>query len=492
MKNIAILISSLRSGGAERMAGLLSVFLSKQYNVYLFIGDSSNIVYDYGGVLVDYSINGRENLHATIRQLKRKYEIDCSVSFDYAQNLINLMTKNDECVIISQRVSFCEMKPYPYRIATKIKRWYGLADKIVSLSYGVTEELVTKFNIDINNITTIYNFIDKKSILLRAEEGLPNQIYSFIGKSKVILNVGRLNPQKNHKKLLVQFSKICNIYDVKLIILGSGYMEEELKNFADEIGISSKVLFVPYCNNPFPYYKLASIFVLSSDYEGYGNVIIEAMINHKPCVCVDCLSGPREILSGNSDYSTTINGYQICERGILVEKADTDTTGHTSHLADAITILLNDKELSNKIIVSSDRYMHEYDNKKILEQWIDAIETTSVNKLPSPLYMYPELQKFNKAIVYGTGFFGQLTMKQLLSMNRKFDMLCFAVSSKNRVESSEVMGCPVFDLTELLEQKDDAIVFVGISDTSGEEDVINNLINYGFTFTFPDFEIDYY
>ena len=159
MKNIAILVSSLKSGGAERIAGLLSVYLSKKYNVYLFTGDSKDIVYDYGGTLIDYSVYGFENIYTSIRKLKKEYGIDCAVSFDYAMNLVNIITKESESVIISHRCVHGEMKPYPFRMATKIKRWYGYADRIVSLSYGASADLVESFGVKEDKITTIYNFL---------------------------------------------------------------------------------------------------------------------------------------------------------------------------------------------------------------------------------------------------------------------------------------------------------------------------------------------
>lgn len=492
MKNIAIIVASLKSGGAERIAGLLSIYLSRTYQVYIFIGDKTEIVYDYKGILVDCSVNGVENIFTTVKEKKKEYKINYAISFDYAMNLVNTMTKTEEGVIISHRCAVGKIVPYPYRMATKIRRWYGYADKIVSLSFGAKEDLIKNFDIDSNKISTIYNFIDKDNIRNKANDELPEKVQKFIGTSKLILNVGRLTEQKNQKKLLMQFLWVSNEYDVKCIILGSGPLEKELKDLALALGIDSKVLFLPYCSNPFPYYKKAFMFVLSSNYEGFGNVIIESMLNETPCVCVDCFAGPRELIKGSRDYSCNIQKFEVCERGILVENADTDSDGRTTYLGDAMKVYLKDRKLCEKIVDRCNIYMRQYNNEMLATQWINTIETTEIG-VRKRLFEYPELQSVRKVIVYGTGVFGRLTMKQLAMFDGKIDELCFAISNKKQYPASDVMGYHVYEITELQKYKDDAIVFIGVSDIyGGEQEVISNLIKYGFRFTFPDFLTNYY
>lgn len=485
MKNIAILSYSLTAGGAERIAGLLSKHLSEKYNVYLFLHDSSVITYDYGGTIVDLSANGEENVEQTLRECKQKYKIDCSISFLIVMNCLNIRTKMGESVIISNRCSFGEIVPYPYSNANRIKTWYNDADKIVSCAYGAQYDLIHNFGIDSSIITTIYNFIDKNKILANSEEPLRDDVYSFVGKSKVILNVGRLDEQKNQCKLLVQFAKLIKEeYDVKLIILGSGYMENTLKALAKELGISDKVLFETYCKNPFPYYKMADIMAFSTDYEGLPNVVLEAMTLGLPVVSVDCLSGPLELIKGCHDYSVRTEKVEVCERGVLVQQAYTDRIGETSYLAEGMKKLLDDDEVCRKISINQQKFMESYDNSKIFDSWIEVIENTYPGKKVENKRILSELDNVKKVIIYGAGVYGKTIMRYILSQNISYDLLCFAVTDKKNAPES-IYDIPVYQLDELLVHKEDAVVVLGVS-TKFEKEMGKNLDKYGFNYIYSN------
>lgn len=485
MKNIAILSYSLTAGGAERIAGLLSKHLSKRYNVYLFLHDCSVITYDYGGTIVDLSVNGEENVEKTLRECKEKYKIDCAISFLIIMNCLNVRTRRGESIILSNRCSFGEVVPYPYGDSNRIKTWYNEADRIVSCAHGAKYDLVHNFEINPDIITPIYNFIDKGKILANSEATLEEDIYSFVGKSRVILNVGRLDEQKNQCKLLVQFSKLIKEgYDLKLIILGSGYMEDALKKLADELKISDKVRFETYCKNPFPYYKLADIMAFSTDYEGLPNVVLEAMTLGLPVVSVDCLSGPLELIKGSNDYSVRTKGVEVCERGILVQQTDSDRTGETSYLAEGVKILLEDEELCKQISKSQKSYMEKYDNDNILESWIDVIETTQPRKVKTDKHLLNDLDHAKKVIIYGAGIYGKTIMRYILNQNISYEMLCFAVTDRTK-NPETIYDIPVYQIDELIEHKEDALVVIGVS-AKFEKEMKDTLDKYGFHYIFSD------
>ena len=108
IKNIAILVWALKNGGAERIAGLLSVNLSRQYNVYLFVWDTSDIVYEYGGTLVDVSGKDMRSIEKNIREKKLELKIDCSISFLTGVNDLNIRLRVNDKIIISER---CAQSP---------------------------------------------------------------------------------------------------------------------------------------------------------------------------------------------------------------------------------------------------------------------------------------------------------------------------------------------------------------------------------------------
>ena len=116
-------------------------------------------------------------------------------------------------------------------------------------------------------------------------------------KDKLIINIGRLRKQKDHKNLLLAFKLFLEKNrDYKLLILGDGVLKKNLIDFSKELEISKKVKFKGWVKNTTPYLKKSKIFVLSSSYEGLGNVLIDAINYNVPCVSTNCPSGPSEIL----------------------------------------------------------------------------------------------------------------------------------------------------------------------------------------------------
>lgn len=111
-----------------------------------------------------------------------------------------------------------------------------------------------------------------------------------------ILTVGSLKAQKNHPLLLRAFARLARP-DARLMILGGGD-DAPLRRLAAELGIADRVVLAGFHLDPTPFYQTADLFVLSSDHEGFGNVIVEALAQGLPVVSTDCPSGPAEILEG--------------------------------------------------------------------------------------------------------------------------------------------------------------------------------------------------
>lgn len=483
MKNIAIMVTRLYGGGAERIAGLLSKYLSRKYSVYLFLEDTEKIVYEHGGTILDVQANGEENVLATIREYKEKYDIHCSISFLNRMNLRNIYTRGTELVVISERNANGENVPYSYGAEARIKRWYPYADKVVAVSYGVGYDLAEKYGVSEEKIATIYNFIDTCDIREKSFEMVGGEVEDFVGESRLLLHVGRLEPPKNQKKLICQFAKLIEWgLDVKLLMIGSGALEQELVKQIGSLGIEDRVKLLPYCKNPFPYYRMASMMVLSSNYEGLPNVVLEAMTLGLPVAATDCLAGPRELLSGSRDYGSRTSGVEECQRGILAELAATDETGETDYLARAMALLLKDDALRQRIAQNECSYMSTYSNEVIYGQWVDIIENSSCSGNPTPLRSMPEIEGYRKVIVFGAGMYGREAMAYLKEKAGDLDLLCFAVSDGRRREET-VMGIPVYEISELTEHVNDSIVVICVYDTN-EYEVRERLEELGFQYTY--------
>jgi glycosyltransferase involved in cell wall biosynthesis len=116
--------------------------------------------------------------------------------------------------------------------------------------------------------------------------------------SGLVLGVGRLSAQKNFSMLIRAFARLSRPHS-RLLILGEGPEREPLQRLAAELGVAERVQLAGFVTNPFPYFARCSAFVLSSRWEGFANVVIEAMACGAPVVATDCPGGPADLLQGS-------------------------------------------------------------------------------------------------------------------------------------------------------------------------------------------------
>lgn len=479
MKNIAIIIEQLHGGGAERSAGLLSKYLSRVYNVYIFLKNDTDSYNAYGGMKILISPENGESNVSCLKRLKVKYHIDCAISFMENNNILNFMSKTNEAIIFSYRTTLGRRKIA--KVTDYTIRWINqYSDHIVSVSEGCKYDLIKNYELSSDNITTIYNYIDKEMVLQNASESVDPSVLKFKGNSKLVLHVGRLGIEKNQERLLVQFSKLADQEDVKLLIIGSGSEEDRLKDRISELKLADKVKMLPFMNNPFPYFKIANAFILTSRVEGMPNVLLEAMLLKTPIISVDCMSGPRELIAEDKDYEKPIKRYAICKNGILVEDIDTDDTGATTYLCEAMQRALADSSLRERISNNAYRFMEEYSNEVILRQWITVIEETAPGAVNAVDKLIPALRNKSEVIVYGAGSYGAEFMRFLLEERNTWDFICFAVTDKSRCVSP-VENIPVFELTELYGHRDKALVVISVRKPY-EDEVLQNVKKHRFEY----------
>ena len=180
---------------------------------------------------------------------------------------------------------------------------YKLSDQVISLSEGVKKNLVERYKLNQDDIKVIYNPIDLKNIRekIKANQLKPEYQAFFKPDRKNLINVGRLVSQKDQATLIKSFAKVNQKIDSRLIILGEGPLEAELKNLAKVLSVSDYVHFVGFQDNPYSFLEAADVFVLTSTYEGFGHVLAEALATGTPVVSTNCKSGPSEVLE-NGEY----------------------------------------------------------------------------------------------------------------------------------------------------------------------------------------------
>jgi glycosyltransferase involved in cell wall biosynthesis len=180
-----------------------------------------------------------------------------------------------------------------------IRLLYRQADEIVAVSEGVKKDLMRITGLQPGRITVIAN------------PAVSNRIYGLAAASPphpwlndttipVVLGAGRLTRQKDFPTLVQAFAKVKAVRACRLIILGDGNDREKLLSLARELRIDRYIDLPGFVSNPYAYLRRASLFALSSIWEGSPNVLTEALALGTPAVATDCHSGPREILKDGS------------------------------------------------------------------------------------------------------------------------------------------------------------------------------------------------
>ncbi|WP_247826371.1 CDP-glycerol glycerophosphotransferase family protein [Arthrobacter antioxidans] len=197
-----------------------------------------------------------------------------------------------------------------FRYLESMFRLYPSYDSLISVTESVSQEnklqLAERFGLDPEKFHHSNNLVNADATIELSQEPVPEAIEQWIGNcASVFVTAGRLSPEKDHTKLLESFALLVATHeDVKLIILGDGPLRGRLERQIGQLGITSKVLLAGLLMNPFPVIQRASCFIFSSNYEGQGLAVLEALILGKPVISTDVV-GPRSIL-GN-DYGLLVD-----------------------------------------------------------------------------------------------------------------------------------------------------------------------------------------
>ena len=174
---------------------------------------------------------------------------------------------------------------------------YPFADRIVAVSDGVARDLVKTAKLLPQKISTIYNPIIEESFDPKAIQPAGHPWFDDPS-IPVVVGIGRLMEQKDFLTLLKAVQSVNDSRSVRLLILGEGNQRSCLKNYIQRHHLSESIQLLGFISEPLCYLKQASVFVLSSQWEGFGNVLVEAMAMGVPVISTDCPHGPREILNG--------------------------------------------------------------------------------------------------------------------------------------------------------------------------------------------------
>lgn len=366
-RNILFLIVSMNRGGAERVLSILLNDLNQNENIgiHLILMEGS-IDYDIpDNITLTQWSHGKKNSLKKFLELPfiayklYKYiqtnKIETVVSFLYRSDYINILSmllgsRHRSIINIRSTTSRFLNEGFLGKINLMLARLlFNKADLIISNSDGVKDDLNKLMEIKTRHIS-IPNPIDiaKVKKLQDSDQGITQHVDKNID---YIISVGRLIPLKRNRDLLLAFARIhYQLKNTKLLFLGNGNLRKELVKYSEGLGIADKVIFLGNVDNPFYYLKRSKLFVMTSELEGFPNVLIEAMACGIPVISSNCKSGPEEIL-GDDQY------------GLLFEVGDVDS------LSEKILKVIRDNELQKRLRQLSYQRALDYDVDKIITQF---------------------------------------------------------------------------------------------------------------------------
>ncbi|WPC34791.1 glycosyltransferase [Acinetobacter sp. YWS30-1] len=348
---ILMIIPSLSAGGAERV-------LSSLANDWIARNMCEIEMVVFTNVEDFYEINENIKIHRfnytsfskfkyfellkLIYRLRRKIlEINPDICFSFLResNILTLISsmglKNK--IVISERDSPLTILPFHYNILRK--KLYPLATGIIAQTTEYKEFIDNEINIS-------------KSIVI------PNPVRSIevseVKREKIIINVGRLIPEKGHEYLLESFALCKKKKDWHLVLVGDGYLREKLEKKVRQLNLLQQVTFVGKSKEVDNWLCRSSIFAFSSISEGFPNALAEAMSASLPCVSFNCITGPSDLIFDG------VNGFLVEVKNI-------------QKFSERLDLLMENDELRINLGKRAKLFSENLDFKCISNQYFDYI-----------------------------------------------------------------------------------------------------------------------
>lgn len=392
---IHMLINNLSGGGAEKQFIQLARAISPSSitlitnKIEYDITDLKNITIldqhnKYKFFLKVFPLLSR--LFLCIRHFRKVASHSCVIiSFMERENYINILLKRffNHKAIVSVRNTPSRKYRYAFHYRWLIKRLYPMADGIVPISYGIKQDLITRFNIPNEKINVVEIRSPNPDEIKAVKDGIDSELARELKSKQVILNVGRMVKIKGQIHLIRICPKLIEaIPNIHIVIVGKGPYKAQLCRMIETLNLQDYVTLHPFLSNPYSFMQLAECFVMPSYFEGFGNVLLEAMMVGLPVLATDCESGPREVLNDCRDYSQKLKLPLHGKYGILLpeltppKKNDPLSPSELAMTQEIIDLLNSESRLSfykKQSRIGAEQFSTEVMNKK----WAKVISDLS-------------------------------------------------------------------------------------------------------------------
>lgn len=361
-KSVILFIDSLRAGGAERVCVNLANSLSKKgVSVKLLVMNYEQ--YGCAYKLLDeieiIDLKCFKARHLCIPLLKYLYKnpVDTIVCFNYELTILLALLRrfipSINFKLVARNINSLSklfgisQSTYRKKIVLPLLKWsYKNSDVIVNQCMAMKEEIDSLIPSCKQKTTYIYNIVNQE-----IQDAHNDLISNDRTRQPYLLYVGRLEPQKGLNHLILAFHKAATYYpDLRLKIVGSGRLENELREQVCQLKLENKIDFEGFQSKLLEYYVNAKAVVLTSQFEGFPNVLVESISLGTPVISYDCCHGPKEIINRTNGYLVEMNNIE--------------------QFSSAIGLLLRNSFDHNKIrIDAKDKYFEN----NVINKWIGVL-----------------------------------------------------------------------------------------------------------------------
>ena len=324
-KPIAFLLPDLEWSGLGRVAvNLAKEISSRGISVDLVVGSATGVFLKEIPPqirIVDFERQIQPRLQSALKillplrrylQIEKPTALVCNL---YTCNVVTLMAKmlvrsKVKLVLVEHIILYEKQEKKQQKLQEIFRpilmRWlYPSADKVVACSQGLARDLEIYLGFNHGKIDVIYNPVIDEKLAEKANLFVEHPWFNK-GEIPVVLGAGRLVRQKDFATLIRAFALVKKEQKVRLVILGEGQLKNQLLTLVGQLNLENDVVILDFVENPYAYMAKSAVFVLSSGWEGFGNVVAEALAAGAPVVSTNCPSGPAEILD-NGKYGELVS-----------------------------------------------------------------------------------------------------------------------------------------------------------------------------------------
>jgi glycosyltransferase involved in cell wall biosynthesis len=399
---VLLLIPNLGTGGAQKVYRQQLAMLAGDFEVMGCVFNRDGFLpEDHHANLYSLDVTGGANVVSKIifffrrisrlKKLKRQLSIDVCISHLEGADYINVFSRGKDRVMawihgtktfdqnITGWLGWLRKKiliPYAY----------GRFDFLAAVNSRIREELVQEYGVPESKVRTIYNSFDLNAIRTHSGQ-MPDSALAELMTGKVIITHCRLAREKNLFALLELFAIVRESTDVRLVILGDGDLRNDLVKKSCDLNLATfdvwgtgtvagtpAVCFLGYQANPYPFLSRASLYLMTSLWEGFPLALCEAMACGLPVISSDCYNGPREILFPEHEKPIPTTVILQGQYGILLPMITTDNHLQLRECSREVLKLLSDEALRGRYSRLSLQRVSEFDSQNIFRQISELIK----------------------------------------------------------------------------------------------------------------------